>query len=1187
MGSQIVNQPENQRGIIPRVIDHIFDTVNSNKNKYDYLIRVSYIEIYNENLKCLLSPKSSVALREHESKGVIVVGAKEEIVESSTDMYRCLETGALYRTTGSTLMNQHSSRSHSIFTIFLEKRAKDSNSANDSESLRDSPYTTAKFHLIDLAGSERNKRTNTTGIRFKEAIQINCGLLALGNVISALGDEKKRRKITHVPYRDSKLTRLLQNSLGGNSKTLMLACVSPADSNFEETLNTLKYAHRTRNIKNKPIVNRDPHAAELTRMKMQIQSLQAQLRKQQNGEIDDEYVSVLHEMSNEELSQFKADNDALSRQLSDLKEELMESNDTISELTVSRVKYQRRLKEIGVLFRETKKQIAHIERNAEALTSSQSQTLRSIIKRVTEFADMIESEESDSSKISTRLQNREYRTATPTRPVTAPAGSSSNNPEMLFHKVAPSQQTGFSSDPDAVLQKQIQYIHQLEEELKEAKADLYRDEQIFSDKVKEIKKLKRQNHDLKKQLNHLKNEKHERSTELIFGHVSAESENDRYNIAKSGKSETSSTEQNEESNRFYKVPELEELESNIKQLKVEKNRLLDEKNRIEVEKERIEEQTRREKEEVLAAQEKVKSQMSNLSIMIRLKEELIRDLVKSDNESKVQQLNYEDRIKSLEDEMKDSQKELERVLVEIEEKTVETQTKEKEKSIIKDEYKSKLQKMKQEMSKLKKKFTENRSIARDKQKSDKRIKELEDEVNRMKSHQKILKNKMKQETDRLEEKTAERTKQITELRRDAQESHKRIKELEQENQRKQVLLVRKSEKLQRFQAELLKYAEYEKERKANREKRAWLDREVEKYLKKKDIIDRLEKELKRREEIISKREAYLGKRERMKSKRFKKSQMMKESITSLSKQISELEEEIREKKQILAKLDRKTQDHSNLEIHSQLKDLKHQRARALHQKKQLEDKHEEQQYRDEEKLREIDDMTEVLDAEIEYKNEEIEKAQNEIEQEGAPTIHEQFAHISDVDDAKQLLSEYFNKVIDLKEGEKRIQDRESELEVNLKESERLIENLNNNIKLTEAVYERRLIKQAREYELKIQMLMKELQEKNQDKEGGNSEALLREKDEQLSILQKDNWYYRKTNSSLKNKVKELQEELKNVKAHFSMHSVTPVRKSMSSMRPISRDELQERNPSTAMKRHQSLPQFSQVADERESKGEEE
>merc|ERR1719424_2080476 len=142
-------------------------------------------------------------------------------------------------------------------------------------------YKAAKFHLVDLAGSERAKRTGAIGTRFKESVSINSGLLALGNVISASGDPAKRGH--HVPYRESKLTRLLQDSLGGNSRTVMVACVSCADCDFEETANTLKYAHRARNIKNKPVVNHDPRVAQLAAMQDEIQALRDELRRVSTG----------------------------------------------------------------------------------------------------------------------------------------------------------------------------------------------------------------------------------------------------------------------------------------------------------------------------------------------------------------------------------------------------------------------------------------------------------------------------------------------------------------------------------------------------------------------------------------------------------------------------------------------------------------------------------------------------------------------------------------------------------------------------------------------------------------------------------------------------------------------------------------------------------------------------------------
>ncbi|XP_024461603.1 kinesin-like protein KIN-4A isoform X2 [Populus trichocarpa] len=171
-------------------------------------------------------------------------------------------------------------------------------------------YFCAKLHLVDLAGSERAKRTGTDGLRLKEGIHINKGLLALGNVISALGDEKKRKEGMHVPYRDSKLTRLLQDSLGGNSKTVMIACISPADINAEETLNTLKYANRARNIQNKPVANRDLISNEMQQMRQQLKYLQAELCARGVRAASDE-VQVLRER----IAWLEATNEDLSRKL--------------------------------------------------------------------------------------------------------------------------------------------------------------------------------------------------------------------------------------------------------------------------------------------------------------------------------------------------------------------------------------------------------------------------------------------------------------------------------------------------------------------------------------------------------------------------------------------------------------------------------------------------------------------------------------------------------------------------------------------------------------------------------------------------------------------------------------------------------------------------------------------------------
>ncbi|GKA33277.1 kinesin-like protein KIN-4C, partial [Tanacetum coccineum] len=267
---------ESTNGIIPKVMQKIFRYVEETKGNTEYLIRVSFIEIFKEEVFDLLESSNTgyskadwngkpsrapIQIRETANGGISLAGVTEAEVTSQEEMASFLLRGSVCRATRSTNMNSQSSRSHAIFTISMEqKRIAGVTSEYD--------IISAKLHLVDLAGSERAKKTGADEMLLREGIHINRGLLALGNVISALGDDKKRKEGGHVPYRDSKLTRLLQDSWWKQQDT----CASPADTNAEETLNTLKYANRARNIQNKAIVNRDPVTAQMQIMKNQIES---------------------------------------------------------------------------------------------------------------------------------------------------------------------------------------------------------------------------------------------------------------------------------------------------------------------------------------------------------------------------------------------------------------------------------------------------------------------------------------------------------------------------------------------------------------------------------------------------------------------------------------------------------------------------------------------------------------------------------------------------------------------------------------------------------------------------------------------------------------------------------------------------------------------------------------------------
>lgn len=262
-------EPAELRGVIPNSFDHIFDHIKvaSANDKTEFLVRCSYLEIYNEEIRDLLSHDHTARLELHENpdQGVYVKDLTQVVVDSAKAIDKVMNDGNRYRTTGATLMNETSSRSHSIFTIIIEQ-------STQGEDGKDH-IVRGKLNLVDLAGSERAIKTGATGARLKEGIKINLSLTALGNVISALVDQATTGKAKHIPYRDSKLTRLLQDSLGGNTKTVMVAAVGPADYNYDETLSTLRYANRAKNIKNKPSINEDPKDALLRQYKDEIDRL--------------------------------------------------------------------------------------------------------------------------------------------------------------------------------------------------------------------------------------------------------------------------------------------------------------------------------------------------------------------------------------------------------------------------------------------------------------------------------------------------------------------------------------------------------------------------------------------------------------------------------------------------------------------------------------------------------------------------------------------------------------------------------------------------------------------------------------------------------------------------------------------------------------------------------------------------
>ncbi|XP_035227190.1 kinesin-like protein KIF3B [Stegodyphus dumicola] len=261
----VIGDPEHE-GVIPNSFKHIFSRIARSENT-QYLVSASYLEIYQEEVRDLLSsePKKKLEVRERNDTGVYVKDLTATVCKTIQDLEKVMLDGKYNRSIGTTNMNIHSSRSHAIFIIAIE--------SCESDSDGNQHVKIGKLNLVDLAGSERLAKTGAIGSTQKESIKINLSLSALGNVISALVDGKSQ----HIPYRDSKLTRLLQDSLGGNAKTIMIANIGPASYNYEETMTTLRYANRAKNIKNKPVVNIDPKDAILLQYQQEISRLKEQL----------------------------------------------------------------------------------------------------------------------------------------------------------------------------------------------------------------------------------------------------------------------------------------------------------------------------------------------------------------------------------------------------------------------------------------------------------------------------------------------------------------------------------------------------------------------------------------------------------------------------------------------------------------------------------------------------------------------------------------------------------------------------------------------------------------------------------------------------------------------------------------------------------------------------------------------
>ncbi|XP_021821597.1 kinesin-like protein KIN-7N isoform X2 [Prunus avium] len=292
-----MNGSEKDPGIIHRAVRDVFDRIQMISHR-EFLIRVSYMEIYNEEINDLFAVENQ-KLQIHESleRGIFVAGLREEIVSNAEQVLKLIESGEVNRHFGETNMNARSSRSHTIFRMVIESNAKDTSSSIDA-------IRVSVLNLVDLAGSERIAKTGAGGVRLKEGKYINKSLMILGNVINKLSDGAKNRG--HIPYRDSKLTRILQPALGGNAKTSIICTIAPEEVHIEETKGTLQFASRAKRITNCAQVNEIlTDAALLKRQKQEIEELRKKLQGSHAGVLEQEVLKLRNDLLQYELEREK------------------------------------------------------------------------------------------------------------------------------------------------------------------------------------------------------------------------------------------------------------------------------------------------------------------------------------------------------------------------------------------------------------------------------------------------------------------------------------------------------------------------------------------------------------------------------------------------------------------------------------------------------------------------------------------------------------------------------------------------------------------------------------------------------------------------------------------------------------------------------------------------------------------
>uniref|UniRef100_A0A803VRE4 Kinesin family member 7 n=1 Tax=Ficedula albicollis TaxID=59894 RepID=A0A803VRE4_FICAL len=1049
---------EDEQGIIPRAMAETFQLIDEN-DLIDYTVRVSYLEVYKEEFRDLLqvdTASKDIQIREDDKGNIVLCGVKESEVEGLDEVLSLLDMGNTAKHTGATHINRQSSRSHTIFTVTMEQRR-----GAGRLPLHCRPPTApaagqvlvSKFHFVDLAGSERIVKTGNTGERLKESIQINCGLLALGNVISALGDP--RRKTTHIPYRDSKITRILKDSLGGNAQTVMIACVSPSSSDFDESLNTLNYASRAQNIQNKAVVNCRRETEHMEELQLQIRQLQKTRTIRRSGSARRGAPDATSRLL-AECAHYRTCTDAAHRLLSELQEEGSLSLEHIlrvkewlcaveserSELTSAGLDSgieSTSMEDQGPEGQGAKlakaQQVAKLQRQVERLEEENRDFLAALEDAMEQYklqSDKLQEQQDKISELHVRLEMAMPHLCVPGLLENLHLVTASQRPHTAPLDAVPSHGLGGVSSgllPEhSGRQKQQQFL-----KLPTKRTD--NSVPVLSQAAGTRSPCSR-----------------------------CSSRNEAPQLLRRDGSGGGSGPAGLGGSDCPSVTRL--LRQDFPDLRICVPEVCGKQESVLGSWERL---AGKDSEwRLVQAQQKIRE----LAINIRMKEELITELIKTGKDAQALNRQYSQKISELEQEaeqvraeLSDSQKQLQ----ELEGKEP-WDPGEKRKL---QEFRTRVAAAQSKAQVLcRKKQATERLVSLSAQ-SEKRVQELERNIQLMRRQQGLLQRRLRQESE-----------QKRRLETEVNKGQHRVKELELKHEQHQKILRIKTEEIAAFQRKRRSGSNgsvisLEQQQKIEEQKK-WLDMEMDKVLEQRRALDELEDELRKREAIVAKKEALLQEKNGLESKRLRSSQALTDDIVRVSSRLEHLEKELSEKNGQL----RHGSAHDQQQIRQEINSLRQEKDQLLKQRLELDNKLRQGTLLSPEEERilfQLDEAIEALDAAIEYKNESITCRQRVLRASASllsqceMNLMAKLSYLSS-SETRALLCKYFDKVVTLREDQHRQHIAFSELEMQLEEQQQLVHWLEAAVERQRLEMDRQLTLQQKEHEQNMQLLLQQSRE---------------------------------------------------------------------------------------------------------------